>query len=136
MCEILFRVKDDLSYEWLFGFPIIAEDKEACYFFTDEKDNIFHQHIVTRKTLGQYTGLTDKNGTKIFEGDICKFFNDDGETSLYSIEWDELNCRFAVRYLEAKCGTDELETNFAENCKVIGNIFDNSELLEDENYDE
>lgn len=70
MREILFRGKRIDNGEWVEGFYVYRPDgKHLIYWkpFDDAKQNTYH--IVTPETVGQFTGLTDKNGVKIFEGD-------------------------------------------------------------------
>lgn len=75
--------------------------------------------------LMQSTGLKDKNGTEIYEGDIVKNIYDE----IYVVKWFD-----AAFYLEEKYngGFDYHELHFEDNKKVIGNIYENPELLEDE----
>lgn len=112
MRKIVFRGKTS-NNKWIYGNLTIIDD---TYFVSDEKHN---KHIVRPETVGQYTGLTDKNGKKIFEGDIVKF----GEYTYY-VEWKQDRCGFgyggrADRMLEID----------GKHCEVVGNIHDNPELL-------
>lgn len=80
------------------------------------------------RTIGQYTGLTDKNGKKIFEGDILRFENADGEFSNYETIW------FGNGWEVIQNGSqfaDELDIFFCERSAVIGNIYDNPKLMEE-----
>ena len=90
--------------------------------FTKEKNNCWGG---VPETIGQYTGLSDKNGTKIFESDILLV--DEGEEYEMRVQV-EMQCGCWLIYKE------ELNRGFlalgTTHCKVIGNIHDNPELLE------
>ena len=76
--------------------------------------------------LMQYTGVKDKNGREIYEGDIVEYKNE-----YHVIEWDD--CKFMAKgfYCSSQDTPDDFFSEFAyTNCKVIGNIYENSELLE------
>lgn len=134
MREILFRAKRIDNGEWVEGDLINLPKNNMsiveCGFFT-VKSSI----TVNPETLGQYTGLRDSEGNKIFEGDICNVLNyaSDymrirGKMSCV-IEWNESLCGFYGRGFG-------IPTGFAmgEEFKVIGNKFDNPELLERKQY--
>jgi uncharacterized phage protein (TIGR01671 family) len=91
-------------------------------------------------TVGQYTGLTDKNGRKVFEGDVLKFTDESaGYEWIGRVEFGnpngEYNWGFQLVYITGtKANTDTLLWFDMEEsgayCEVIGNIHDNPELLE------
>lgn len=150
MREILFKAKRIDNGEWVEGY--IVKSRENTYsngFEMITKDGInyddldyfvpdFISHKVDTNTLCQYTGLTDKNGNKIWENDVVKYhFGNDaapirfgeyqncfdntktGHIGFY-VDWD---CKKALRK----------DLGYWVNmidCNVVGNIFDNPELLE------
>ena len=128
MREILFRGKTDKG-KWVQGVPFFEEDR--CYiiedlFICDEYDCTGAVNtMVIPETVGQYTGLTDKYGKKIFEGDIIQSL-ETKETAV--VQWFPEHSAFMV------CCKSSNEVGFLYECtkiiEVIGNIHDNPELLE------
>ena len=120
MREILFRGKRIDNGEWIEGF--YAQSGERTYIIFDNSFAVGYVTMkeVTPKTVGQYTGLTDKNGKKIFEGDIVG----DGERK-YAVSFEK-GCWVILGKIEF---WDFLQTN-AKSYEVIGNIHDNPELME------
>ena len=130
MREILFRAKSNYGNvgEWEYGLvaqPHVTENGiVTSYYFTKICENGWtSQRTVSANTIGQYTGLTDKNGTKIFEDDFAK--NIDG---LFLVCWDKEKSAFVMRFQEYPYETLYLEEMW-EDSEVIGNIHDNPELL-------
>lgn len=132
MREILIRGKRLDNGEWIEGAHILLDEEEhriATSCLTNESRELLTvcAYPVDPETVGQYTGLLDKNGAKIFEGDIVKhytlYFNPDKfETGL--IYWEPEEFKF-VR--TSSIGP----INISKDCKyeVIGNQYDNPELL-------
>lgn len=143
MREIKFRAKRLDNGEWSYGsglliaddFCVIDRDTEM---YVDEKyewaGNTHFFRVAGAmcdlKTIGQYTGLKDKNGKEIYEGDIIRSFDSNGEAILHCIVWEE--ARFVALYkgrnFSSKCflkqdWLDEFDK------EVIDNIHDNLELL-------
>ena len=129
MREILFRGKRTDNGEWIEGCFLDKNNIGIFYDDTEESDCSVHIFPVVPKTIGQYTGLTDKNGKKIFEGDIVRCVNrnideDDGNAL---IEWDKECSQFEIAF-------NSFITDFTNihsyELEVIGNMSDNPELLE------
>ena len=75
--------------------------------------------------LMQYTGLKDKNGVEIYDGYIPRFSNG----SLGEVIWSNLRAGFDVAFSNAM--PEELDNNLASDCVVVGNIYENPEILKD-----
>ncbi len=149
MREIIFRGKRIYGDEWVEGSLICFAD--GCCFVCVQGENMdfMDKFGVIPETVGQYTGLTDKNGKKIFEGDIisytrtnmfapsCSFHNQD-LVSLHLVLWDSSVSAFVQRHYElnekrivGKGSAVLYDERAKENIvEIIGNIHDNPELLE------
>ena len=123
MREILFKGKRKDNDEWVEGDFVRLKDGDRVI------PCIYGYGKVIHETVCEYTGKLDRNGKKIFENDICLFYGEEGETNIYTIAWDSNSCGYITRYTNS--AYDVLDDFFAERCEVIGNIFDNPELLED-----
>lgn len=133
MREILFRGKKTISGEWVEGG--YYENDTGKYVITPA----FVAHLVDPETVGQYTDLTDKNGVRIFEGDIIRSTDEHNE-----IEWTavvvfgnpngEYNWGWQLKAIGEFDGNKDilLWVDMEESgayCEIIGNIYDNPELL-------
>ena len=138
MRKIKFRGKRTDNGEWIYG--DLIQNVDCVKIREQEKDvkHIAKSFEIDPETIGQYTGLTDKNGTMIWEGDIVKAtvsynnaFQDrvDVKTNIYEIKYHEKYCYF---YLARKQNNLLFDGNWSYNLKeieVIGNIHDNSKEL-------
>jgi uncharacterized phage protein (TIGR01671 family) len=126
MREILFRGKRKDNREWFRG-NLLRLNKLA---FIVPKNTWFKYGELSAvievypETIGQYTGMKDKNGTKIFEGDIVHGLMDYGPAGLY-----ERN-NIVINFNETVGGYEWQYFNL-DTIEVIGNIYDNPELLEE-----
>ena len=129
MREILFKAKRIDNGEWVEGNLFIEENRAEITRGTCNGVGI-EGVSVDKDTICQYTGLTDKNGNKIWENDIVKCnYNDYGEKGTYigKVIFREDTCTFIV--------TDGKSTDYEwwnEEKEVIGNTFDNPDLLKGE----
>lgn len=130
MREILFRGKRLDNDEWVEGSLSLEYYKNhGCVMISPNEDKCYK---VDPDTVCEYTGLTDKNGKKVFEGDIVTVHIDYDDGLLFGINkndigvirWDNESSRY---YIES-----DKETYYATEwfVEVIGNKFDNPELLE------
>ena len=124
MREILFRGKRMCNGKMMFGLLMIFNGDD-CYIVGDD---FHHSHYrVHPETVGQFTGLTDKNGKKIFEGDIvrCIGLGLFGQEMVGHIVYGD--CCFSVKKRKSP---SRPAMDLCNNFEVIGNIHDNPELLE------
>ena len=133
MRDILFRGKRKDNGEWVYGYYVEAEklDKSGTEYFIIEKSADGASNAVIPKTVGQCTGLEDKNGNLIFDGDICK----GAWKTKFEVFWDKPKTSFQVRTdYNSPNGRDlTYYANYQDgiiDVNVIGNIYDNPELLD------
>lgn len=126
--QIKFRGKDILTNEWAYS-SLLTDNKYVFAILVPEIQESgklkFKHKEVDPVTVGQFTGLTDKNGKEIYEGDVVKFGSQYGSISevkyinnggyLVKDKWGDWQGLYDVVY--------------STDCIVIGNIHDNPELL-------
>ena len=144
--EILFKAKRIDNGEWVEGYyrRIPCMGMLEHYIMPRNPKNRMEQYAIDPDTICQFTGLTDKNGQKIWENDILRGYQypyrSDGNDNYFAeVTWFE-NCpAFGIYTFKNPksnvCGISEGNTEFMENWnsedwEVIGNIFDNADLLE------
>ena len=131
MREILFRGKRIDNEKWVYGNLIQRNIWGAVFPIIRAEDNgygNFKEWEVIPETVGQYTGLDDKNGVKIFEGDIVRYLNSI-ESGNGVVIFDA--CAFLFNWIDID-ETDSILRHFqcSEELKIIGNIHDNPEVTE------
>lgn len=128
--EILFRGKTAKG-EWVYGYYLNrTNDKEDIHCIMEKFPATAAKRVIP-ETVGQYTGITDKNGKKIFEGDIVKILSEPTNCNFVKIEdfgvvqYDEDFAEYIIGFENVRFGEEESLGNFRYGfCEVIGTVFD------------
>lgn len=125
------KIKD--SNEWVIGYHVYVDYLDKHYILVSEKTHdgfsgmlAMNQYEVDGDTICNPTGLTDKNGNKIWENDVVK---DTDIHLLGSVEYDEEHGMYVIN--EVNDGYQNFQ-EFWSCTEAIGNIFDNADLLKGE----
>lgn len=129
--EIKFRGIRTEKNEWAYGSLISKKGYSAIIIFDDGIDSVYDTYLELRvipETVGQFTGLKDKNGNEIYEGNILRWFCGDEEIVLGPVRWrNEISCWGT----EIVLNTIEPEDLWVDGIgyEIKGNIHQNPELL-------
>ena len=144
MREILFRGKRTDNGEWVYGNLVRGCDEKYAYIVEFGNKEVCRNYVnVNPETVGQYTGVTDKNGERIFEGDIVKYkeackFGDNDEMEEAE---EQYLCTNIVEFkngrffpLPQRCDCEDYFFSYGSyDFEVVGNVHDNPELLRGNN---
>lgn len=141
MRDILFKAKRISDGQWVEGYLYKQVGvKDRIYFAIEVIDNTVKAYEVDESTICQYTGLTDKNGNKIWENDVLKIARTSDSIGEYYyppldypvnvvVKWDL--CAWMWETIEKRKHYISFPDAWCHyEAEVIGNIFDNAELLE------
>lgn len=119
--------------EWINGYylqingkPIIIQPTDSYKYYKQYFLDIPFNEVIP-ETVGQHTGLKDKNGKEIYEGDILI----DSLGWVFTVEWDTDNARFLGRHAKPRGDTYICYVGREPKAEIIGSIFDNPELLQE-----
>jgi len=125
-------LKNQARHECLHLYP----DSSCCLFDTDKEDMIFLIQPDETDRIMQFTGLKDKKGKEIFEGDIVRFYPYELSKQRHKrgllingrIVFNN-QAQFCIRYIDMFNPDGETDYLFSKECEVIGNIYENPDLL-------
>lgn len=133
--DIEFRGKRTDNGEWVYGNLVRGCNEQYAYIVEFGNKELCRNYVdINPETVGQYTGLKDKNGTKIFDGDIVLVPYVD---PIFKCAWDDtsLSERAIVRYVDGMFYVEYIESGdkftlsvMKGHMKIVGNIYDNPEL--------
>ena len=126
MRTIKFRGKIKVTGKWMYGDITRLYEDEFMQIDISDWD-------VFPETIGQFTGIVDQNGVEIYEGDIIQTYDSKGKPILHEVYYLESEARFATKligYENLNEGSLSQKWINELGFEVIGNIFDNRELLQ------
>ncbi len=141
MREMKFRGKD-YSGQWVYGDLLQLNDGDVQigvhgqyiddgYHFNSSWNKCVN---VNEETIGQYTGLRDKYGKEIYEGDIIRSYDSENNPIIHYIQWHNSNACYVAIIPQYPCTCSTITKDWIEEYdkKIIGNIHDNPELIKEE----
>lgn len=138
MREIMFKAKRIDNGEWVEGYYLRDQyhrgGKDIIFYRKDSDQFTVYADTIDPETLCQFTGLCDKNGKRIWENDIFQCTDETMVTQKDLIEYNETHASFVRLRNMNKLGSQYLwiDEAICNHGEVIGNIFDQPELLQEE----
>ncbi len=128
--EILFRGWNEKNKKWIYGYYLVNRGEH--FIAPDDKVNpldTYEDYVVDADSVGQYTGMKDAKGVKIFEGDIIE-----SNDSRYVIQYDEEEAKVVAAHEKLSLLTRGFNQQWINKWKkvIIGNIHENPELIKTE----
>lgn len=129
MREVLYRGKRIDNGEWVYGgvcqsetwTEILSVKDIAGDSYTPDTSEIIEYEVVP-ETVGQYIGLCDVSGVKVFEGDIVEVYTEDERAQ---VVFDQESARYN---LEFSTFVADFDSYYTSEIEVVGNVYDNPEL--------